>query len=189
MSRRRCSWIVFVIFMIVVSACTAVSKGTPTMAGQRSYTNGEYQFSIAYPSDWTIESEGYQLVILVPRAARSWRPSTPSEIPRDPHVTILMGEYIREKLGPAYFPGVVDSDSLRAWLTQKAEHGEARDLSELTINGVQALVVTEIYEPGCERVVYWRLEGLEKLIRVSTGCESAYLTAFNQIVNSLRQME
>jgi len=181
----------FIFFTVLTNGCTAVSKGTPPTRTRetRTYTNREYKFSIAYPSDWIIENESYQLVILVPTAAQSWQPSVPSEISKDPHIELEMDGYIGERLGPANFPAVVDANNLRAWLEQKVRDGETRDLSELIIYNVQAFELTEIYEPNCERVVYWRPEGPESLVRISTGCESTYLTEFDQIVSTIRQVE
>jgi hypothetical protein len=191
MNRALCIWIGFFILVALASGCTTNAKSVPSTATQetKTYTNREYKFSLAYPSDWMIEEESYQLLVLVTIAAQSWQPSVPSDIPKDPHVEIEMGGYIREKLGPANFPVLVNASSLRAWLEQKVRNGEAREFSELTINNVLAFELTEIYESNCERVVYWRPERLESLVRISTGCDSIYLGEFEQIVHTIRQMD
>jgi len=191
MNRALCIWVEFSIFVALISGCTTNAKSVPPTATRetKTYTNREYKFSLAYPSDWVIEHESYQLLVLVPMAVQSWQLSVPSDIPKDPHIEIEMGGYIREKLGPANFPVLVNASSLRAWLEQKVYDEEAREFSELTINNVQAFELTEIYESNCERVVYWRPEGLESLVRMSTGCDSIYLDEFERIVRTIHQMD
>lgn len=191
MNKILCIWIGFFIFVALTSGCTTTAKSIPPTATQetKTYTNLEYKFSLAYPPDWMIENESYQLLVLVPIAARSWQPSVPSDIPKDPRIEIEMGGYIREKLGPANFPALVNASSLRAWLEWKVRNGEAREFSELTIYNVQAFELTEIYESNCERVVYWRPERLESLVRMSTGCDSIYLDEFERIVRTVRQTD
>jgi len=98
-----------------------------------------------------------------------------------------MGDYVRERLGPEHFPADVDPTSLVAWLEQKTTNGIARGLVKTTIGGRQAFEVVESYDPGCEKVVYWRPESLQSLIRASTGCESPYVDEFDRIISSLQQ--
>jgi hypothetical protein len=145
--------------------------------------------SSAYPPDWIIESESYHSIILVSSKEKLWQPYTPSDIPKDPRIRIDLGEYIRERLGPARFPETIDVATLRGWLEERANSGESRELSERIINNHQAFEITEIRVPGCEKVVYWRPVSLGDLVRISTGCESPYLDEFNQIADSIQQIE
>lgn len=163
---------------------------SPTASREaKTYSNSQYKFSVTYPPDWVIESESYQAIVLVPSEEESWQPSAPSDIPQDPRIRIDLGEYVRERMGPAHFPETIDVDTLRSWLEERAHSGEYKELSERVINSHQAFEITEIRVPGCERVVYWRPVNLRSLIRISTGCESPYLDEFDQIVKSVQQME
>jgi len=155
----------------------------------RTYRKDEHDFSLSYPPDWIIESESDLSVVLTLSEEKGWQPSTPADIPKDPRVRADFGEYIRERLGPAHFPETIDSDILKTWLEQKVGNGEAQGLLKRTINNSQAFEITEIYESGCESVVYWRPVNLKSLIRISTGCESPYLDEFHQIVNSVQQVD
>lgn len=187
-----------ILSIILISGCVQ-TRGTkpPTETtslltetrGWQTYHNDEYDFFLMFPLDWIIESESYSFVILTPSKEKSWQPSTPADIPKDPKVRIDFGEYIRDRMGAAYFPGKVDADTLKTWLEKRVNNGEVKDLSERTIGNFQAFEIMEIYDPGCQRVVYWRPVDLKSLIRVSTGCESPYLSEFDQIVNSVQQME
>jgi hypothetical protein len=122
-------------------------------------------------------------------SARSWRPTDPADLAKEPRVRLDMGDYVRERLGPEHFPADVDATSLGAWLERKTTDGTARGLVKTIIGGRQAFEVIEIYDPGCEEVVYWRPESLQSLIRASTGCESPYLEEFERIISSLQQIK
>jgi hypothetical protein len=155
----------------------------------QTYRNEEFNFSLKYPSDWIIKSQSYTSVIFIPQAETSWQPSKPSDISMDPAVHIDLGEYIRERIGPAYFPETIDSDGLRAWIDERISSGEANSFSEWSLNNLQAFTVIEVGIPGCAKVVYWRPVNLMSLIRISTGCESSYLDEFNLIVDGIQQIE
>ncbi len=102
---------------------------------------------------------------------------------------VEMDGYIREKRGYADFPAFIDANSLKTWLEQRVDAGEAKEFAELTIHDTDAFEIIEVDEAGCERAVYWRpKEGIEGLIRISTGCESMYLQEFERIVSTLRQL-
>lgn len=191
MNRTICILVGLILSMGLTNGCDTTRETiSPTVTREaKTHSNSQYKFSFAYPPDWMIESEGYQFVILTPLEEKSWQPSTPADIPRDPKVRLDFGEYIRERLGPAHFPATIDSDILRTWLEQRVSSGQFRGLSERRINNYQAFEITEIRDPGCERVIYWRPANLKSLVRISTGCESPYLDEFSQIVNSLQQME
>lgn len=191
MDKIVCIWIGFFICVALTGGCTTAAKSVPPTATHKTntYTNLEYTFALAYPSDWMIAHESYQLLVLVPIAAQSWQPAVPSEVSQDPHIEIEMGGSIREKLGPGTFPASVNVHTLRAWLEQKVHNGEAREFAELTIGNIQAFEVTEVYESGCERVIYWRPERLERLVRMSTGCDSIYLDEFERITRSIHHID
>jgi len=180
------------LFVIVLtSGCGLRTEKTPAIVPReaRLYTDDQFKFSFVCPPEWVIENDSYQSIILVPEAEKSWQPSIPADIPRDPRVRIDVGEYVRERLGPAYFPATVDPIILRTWLEHKVYNAEAQGLSERQINDVQAFEITEIYESDCERVIYWRPVRLDSLVRMSTGCQSPYLAGFDQIVSSIRQTD
>lgn len=173
----------------LISGCDTTQETiSPTVTREaKTYSNSQYNFSLAYPSDWIVESESYQSIILVPSKEESWQPSTPSDIPKDPKIRIGLGEHVRERMGPTHFPEPIDVNTLRGWLEERANSGQYKELSERIINNHQAFEITEIRVPGCEKVVYWRPVSLGDLVRISTGCESPYLDQFNQIADSIQQ--
>jgi len=174
-------------------AAMAVGCGVPgpprATREAQTYNSVGHQFSVSYPANWVVETESDEVLVLIPAAARAWHVAEPSDIPKDPRVRLDVGSYVRERLGPANFPATLDATSLKAWLEQMVKDGTAHDLVETTIDGVDALQVTELYDAGCERVVYWRPANLQSLVRVSTGCESPYLDEFQRIVDGLRELE
>ena len=169
-----------------------LSASTPTIAPREmvSYTNTEHHFSLSYPANWIIIRENYREIMLVPQEQQDWQPTRiPEDLFRDPVIEINLGENIRGRMGSQYFPGAINTNTLSDWLTQKVEREAASNLIGKEIGGMKAFELTEIYEGGSEQVVYWRPESLEQLVRLSTGCESPYLSDFELIVNSLQSIE
>lgn len=181
---------------LVISSTTLSTKtifptkiSLPIQSEQwQTYRNNNYKFSIMYPSDWIIQSENYQFLILAPQKEISWQPATPADIPKNPAIRIDFGEYIRERMGPAYFPEAIDSIILKTWIEQRVNNHQADYFSEKSIDSFVAYEVTELGLSGCDRILYWRPTDLNSLVKVSTGCESIYLDMFAQIVNSVQQI-
>ena len=162
--------------------------GSNDAQGWQIYSNDELRVALKYPPDWILESESYQSVILVPLVEEDWEPAQPSDISKNPAIRIAFGSYIRERIGPNYFPENIDLKTLQAWIEEKVRHGEANGLRVRQINGFLAIEVTETLLPSCEQVTYWRPDNLENLVRLSTSCNSPYLDEFNNVVNSIQQV-
>ena len=156
----------------------------------KTYTNNQRNFSFKYPFSWEIKTEGGDyFIILIPSKEKSWNPEKPKDIPKNPEIKIVFGKYVREILGPENFPETITLQILENWLGSKtSNNGVSKNFSKRTINKFQALEIIEMSIPGCSKVVYWRATSLNDLIRIETGCESEYLDEFNQIVNTLKQI-
>ena len=169
-----------------------LSASTPTIAPREmiSYTNTEHHFSLSYPANWIIIRENYREIILVPQEQQDWQPTRiPEDLFREPEVKINLGNDIREMLGPKNFPQRIDPTILQGWLEQNMQNDTEQSFVKRPVGNSEVFELTEISEGGCDRIVYWRPESLEQLVRLSTGCESPYLSDFGLIVNSLQSIE
>lgn len=144
-------------------------------------------FTLAYPPDWLLMAEGTDTLTLLPATEQGWEAATPADLARDPAVRMLVGPLIRERLGPASFPDPLTPDALRTWMVNKIAAGEGEEYHETTVGGHLLLLLTEQSESGCERVAYWRPTQLSSLVRLATGCESAYLDTFHVLVQALEE--
>lgn len=176
------------ISLALLAGCSLPSSAiTPTASPEvLRYTSPDAAFTLTYPADWTITREGYQDLVLAPIAERNWQPATPAQISADPQIRFAWGAQVGETLRSAGFPSPVSAENVRAWLEQRLQTGEIRDLVVTSSDGVPAFAATELADPGCTRAVYWRAESEERLVRITTGCTSAYLADFEQIVRTLK---
>ena len=184
---------VLVVVNILIGGCRnrgVLSNGTvQNTEAWKTYVNERRNFLIKYPLPWEIELDGYDFIVLTPSKEKNWQPDKPADIPKDPRIRIDIGEYVRERLGPKYFPETISPEILEEWLKRKIENGEARDFTKRTINDFPAFEITEIRDPGYDKVIYWRFKDLNNLIRIQTGHESKYLDEFDKMVNTLQQIE
>lgn len=161
-------------------------EAVPSTKEWKTYTKSQYSFSFKYPLSWEIETDGGDYFItLIPSNEKAWQPKKPDDIPKDPRIKLIFGKYVRETLGFGSFPET--TATLETWLRTRADKGPERDFAKRIINGFPAFEITEISDPGCEKVIYWRPVNLDSLIRIQTACESRYLGEFDQIVNTLQQ--
>lgn len=158
-------------------------------ADWQRYRHEAAGFTLAYPPDWLLTEEGPDALTLLPAAEQGWEAATPADLARDPTVHLLVGSLIRERIGPAFFPDTLTPDALRTWLEAKVAAGEGIDLQETIVGGHALFTLTELSESGCEQVAYWRPTDLSSLLRLATGCQSAYGETFHQMVASLAEVE
>ena len=153
------------------------------------YTNADFNISFTYPPSWEVDTKAWNSMIFIPSEEKPWNPKIPTEINEDPRIQIYFGESIRERLGPKYFPETISSAILEEWLEKGKKLEERGDIVKKTINGFESFESIETYTSGCYKVVYWRPINLDSLVRIQIGCESKYLDDFNQIVNTLEQID
>jgi hypothetical protein len=146
-----------------------------------------FDLSFIMPAGWSIVEENERFLVLAPMDELSWEPVSPEDIANNPQVRFDRGENIREILRPDNFPDTINEADLLDWLKEQTARGVFRDLDEKRIANHLAIAVTEVRPPDCERVVYWRMDSMEDLIRLATGCESPYLSDFYRIVDSLQE--
>lgn len=164
------------------------SSATATLTSASSalvkrYTNAAQQVALSYPADWVTTTDGYQLLVIKPKQVASWQPSSPADVAKDPAVTVTFGASVQERLRYRNFPEEVNRQTISVWIEASDSNAQRH-----TISGMEAFEVVERAVPGCERVVYWRLTSIDQLVRISTGCDSAYLDEFWRIVQSLQQI-
>src|SRR3989339_1062173 len=162
------------IIPIALSGCCnlKISGQIPSEKSEKlqSYTNNAFKFSFKYPASWQIKQEGFNHVILIPSAEAGWKPETPADLSGNPEITIECGEYVRERLGPKWFPQTVSHAVLKKWLNES----ENAAVDETVIDGFQALETVELYEGPHRKTLYWRTDSLKNLIRVSTASDNPY---------------
>ncbi len=200
-------WIL-VALIAVMSVSTYCIRQTPTPAATSSstqnitatpmrtiepgemitYVNDAYHFSLLYPSDWAIQSENEREIILIPIQENSWAPANPADISQDPKIQLTLGEFAVAGVFKTY-PEAITPEILRGRLEERVTEGTDQDFLEINIGAQAAFGITEHYDPGCYKAIYWRPDSLESIIKISTGCESSYLSVFELVVNSLRQSE
>ena len=128
---RVMTWLILSIGLL--NACYTQKTGEAPKITENTegrYRNVPYNVSLAYSSDWVIAEETDQFVVFAPSDSKSWQPSAPSDIPKDPRIMTYFGEYIREKLGPANFPSKIDPEGLRILLQEKVNQSEASSFNE-----------------------------------------------------------
>lgn len=167
-----------------------VLAGTATALGSTlTYANSQRRFAFNYPAYWVKTMEDEESLTIMPKQDVGWQPITPADAAKNPAVSVTYGVLVRERLRQRNFPEEVDPRALKAWIQASAGTDVLSEVSIYSINGVEALETVERAVPGCERVVYWRPLSLNQLVRISTGCDSAYLAEFRRIVQSLRQID
>jgi hypothetical protein len=153
------------------------------------YMNNDFNFSLKYPDSWKIKTDAYGYVIFIPKAEENWEPEKPQDIPKNPEIRIDFGNYVRESFGPNNFPEKINLEILEEWLEKRVDNRQWKNFSKIKINKQVAFQITEIYVPGCEKVIYWRANNLDDLVRINTGCESKYLDEFDRIVNTIQSIK
>lgn len=169
---------------VVASQLSGTATLTSTISAPvKSYTNAAHQVALSYPADWVKANDGYQLLVIKPKQVASWQPSSPADVAKNPAVTVTFGTSVQERLRYRNFPEEVNPQTISVWIEASDSNAQRR-----TISGMEAFEVIERAVPGCERVVYWRFISIDQLVRISTGCDSAYLDEFWRIVQSLQQI-
>jgi len=162
------------------------NTGEPQISWER-YENKQHSFSLNYPTSWKTKIN-YRSVIITPLDEQLWEPNTPQDISKDPFIKIDFGSHVKERIGPKWFPEIISSKTIEEWLNKKIDNGEDINLVKREINGITAFEITETYTSGCYKVVYWRPENLEQLVRIQTGCESKYINIFDEIILTLNEL-
>ena len=183
MKKRVKIWLSLFVILGLYCGC---NQGKSNTSEEILYTNDEWGISFVYSDHWVIKHEDYQTVILSPVTEVKWQPQKPESIAKEPFVTISLGAV---GIPPTYSSTSVDENTLRQWLTQHSLDGPDREFSERVINNQVAFEITEVSVPGCDRIIYWRPTNIESIVRLTTGCENPYMEDFEQIVESIQELD